>query len=120
MNKSTVRLLAILLAVVLIVIGISFITVGFDKMTNYENSEYSWGKHVNAYVGGDAYNYIINGTYFTGYSVLGGFMMLMGVVILVGCQIDSTLDKKLEEKMACVLQENPSETENVGNLDVAE
>ena len=36
---------------------------GIDKMTHYYNSEYSFTPSVNAYVGGDAYNYIINGTY---------------------------------------------------------
>ena len=33
---------------------------GLDKMYNYVNSEYSWIESHNAYVGGDAYNYIIN------------------------------------------------------------
>ena len=45
---------------------------GIDKMTNYYNSEYS-SRLVNAYVGGDAYNYIINGTYATAFFVLYRF-----------------------------------------------
>ena len=39
----------------------------YDKYFNYFNNSY---RSQNAYVGGDAYNYIINGTYFTGFSVL--------------------------------------------------
>ena len=40
---------------------------GYDKLTNYYNSENFPRLNRNAYVGGDAYNYIINGTYFSGY-----------------------------------------------------
>ena len=49
---------------------------GYDKMTNYHNYEYSTSLNENAYVGGDAYNYIINGNYATGFFVLSmGFLM---------------------------------------------
>lgn len=37
-----------------------------EKIEEYSNSVI---QQVNAYVGGDAYNYIINGTYFTAYSI---------------------------------------------------
>ena len=56
---------------------------GFDKMTNY-NSPDSYGPSKNAYVGGDAYNYIINGNYATGYFVLAVGGLLSGV-ICIGC-----------------------------------
>jgi hypothetical protein len=52
---------------------------GYDKMTNYRNSSYS-SLNENAYVGGDAYNYIINGTYATGFFVLGSGFLLTGTV----------------------------------------
>ena len=45
-------------------------------MLNYRNSNTSYySKSVNAYVGGDAYNYIINACYFTGYVSLGGCLL---------------------------------------------
>ncbi len=48
---------------------------GYDKMTKYYNSGIS-SLNKNAYVEGDAYNYIINGTYATAYFVLGsGFLL---------------------------------------------
>lgn len=55
------------LAGFLIVFGGWFIYQGFDKL-NYDNSSF---EPKNVYVGGDAYNYIINSNYFTGYGVLG-------------------------------------------------
>ncbi len=42
----------------------------------YENSEYSYIDNVNSYVGGDAYNYIINGTYFAGFMALSGALYI--------------------------------------------
>lgn len=49
----------------------------------YESGEYSWSKAVNTYVGGDAYNYIINANYATGYFVLSGILVLGAI----GCGI---------------------------------
>ena len=46
---------------------------GYDKITNYYNSDYSM-LNKNAYVGGDAYNYIINGTYAAAYFVLAWYL----------------------------------------------
>ncbi len=45
---------------------------------NYSSSDYyyDYDDNVNAYVGGDAYNYIINGTYFAGFMALTGTMYL--------------------------------------------
>ena len=52
--------------------------MGFNKMLNYRNSNTSYySKSVNAYVGGDAYNYIINACYFTGYVSLGGCLLIV-------------------------------------------
>lgn len=57
--------------------------LGFYKMFIYESGD-SWAKDpVNAYVGGDAYNYIINANYAIGYFVLGGILIL----IAIGCGI---------------------------------
>ena len=45
----------------------------YDKKNNYKNSEYSLLTE-NAYVGGDAYNYIINAGYFAGVSIFMWFL----------------------------------------------
>ena len=61
--------------------------IGFYKMFVYENvnedSYFSSSENVNAYVGGDAYNYIINGTYTTGYFVLALVFMVFACTLLV-------------------------------------
>ena len=66
-----VTIILAILSIVLVVKGLEFIKEGFDVKENYYySSNYSLlNKH--AYVGGDAYNYIINANYFTGYMVLG-------------------------------------------------
>lgn len=48
--------------------------LGFYKMYCYSNTDYSY---VNAYVGGDCYNYIINGTYAIAYFVLAMMTTMM-------------------------------------------
>lgn len=79
-------------AIVIAIIGLIFIFVGFDKKNNYENSDYVWGEYKNAYVGGDAYNYIINGTYFTGYAVVGGSLLIIGGIFFVGAALIEELE----------------------------
>lgn len=56
-----------------------FLWLGFDKTLRYQNPEY-YGDKINVYVGGDAYNYIINSNYAIAYFILA-----------VGCAIIATL-----------------------------
>lgn len=68
---------------------ISFIVSGFmlykgyDKFAHYTNIEGYSSINVNAYVGGDAYNYIINSNYATGFYVLATLFTILGVGFLV-------------------------------------
>lgn len=55
---------------------------GYDKMAHYYSSEYS-SLAQNAYVGGDAYNYIINGTYATSYFVLTTMFVLAAIGLII-------------------------------------
>lgn len=71
------------LIVIFSIASLFFLYKGFDKSTNYQNDpEKSWN-NINAYVGGDAYNYIINSNMATGYFVLGGAFCLSAI----GCGI---------------------------------
>ena len=72
--------------------GTFFLFIGNDKKNNYNNPEYSWQDSTNAYVGGDAYNYIINSGYFTGYNVLGIGCYILSVLGLTGDAILGRLD----------------------------
>lgn len=65
-------------------LGTYFFIVGKDKKDNYHYSEYSYKSNHNAYVGGDAYNYIINGNYFTGFMVLGSSCYIFGILCVIG------------------------------------
>lgn len=95
------------ITVIFIVIGVLLIGIGFYKHLAYEhnNSEYSYyDDSVNAYVGSDAYNYIINGTYFTAYSVLGVGSFIIATITGVGAMFMSV---KLEKKVT-MLNNNES------------
>ena len=85
-----------------IIVGIILIGIGFYKHLAYENSEYSYRDEVNAYVGGDAYNYIINGTYFTAYSVLGVGSFIIATITGVGAMFMSV---EQEQKVIVEKQE---------------
>lgn len=79
MNKSVSHLY-----IISIIFFIAFAIMcykGYDKMTNYDNSDYSYE---NAYVGGDAYNYIINGTHATAFFVLAIGFLISGILCIIG------------------------------------
>lgn len=56
---------------------------GFNKMLVYDNGDYYPYEIHNAYVGGDAYNYIINGNYATGFFVLATLFVILGLGIII-------------------------------------
>ena len=60
------------------------VSMGFYKMFVYENEDNSYfGESINAYVGGDAYNYIINSSYAIGYFVLALMCMVFACTMLI-------------------------------------
>ncbi len=65
-----------ILAAVFLVLSIMFSIFAFYKLLVYENSDYHTEDNKNAYVNGDAYNYIINGTYFAGFASLSGACLI--------------------------------------------
>lgn len=71
------------LAVIMYIVCAVMLYKGHDKMTNYYSSDTYYSLNQNAYVGGDAYNYIINGTYATGFFVLAVGFMVTGTILLV-------------------------------------
>ena len=88
-----VTIILAILSIVLVVKGLEFIKDGFDVKENYYySSDYSLlNKH--AYVGGDAYNYIINANYFTGYMVIGCSCIICAIISGVTA-IVINIDKK--------------------------
>lgn len=75
--KKTIGIVLAIVFAVSLLLGLSSLFSAYDKKNNYYNSESLSSLDENAYVGGDAYNFIINGTYFTGYMVQGmGFLII--------------------------------------------
>lgn len=71
------------LSVVSLVCAAFTLFKGIHKMTAYDNGDYYPYDIVNAYVGGDAYNYIINGTYATAFFVLTTMFVLAAIGLMV-------------------------------------
>lgn len=75
----------ITLAVIFMIIGLICLWKGFDYKNNYYNSDDYSSLNQHAYVGGDAYNYIINGTYFGGYITMSmGFEIIAAIFVCFG------------------------------------
>ena len=63
-------------AIILLIASIVFCSIGFYKKDVYDGDGYF---SPNAYVGGDAYNYIINGNYATAFFVLTLTFAMLGI-----------------------------------------
>ncbi|WP_199228120.1 hypothetical protein [Salipaludibacillus keqinensis] len=72
-----------ILAVISYIIAAVFSGVGFHKLFVYENSDSFFGGSTNAYVGGDAYNYIINANLATAYFTLAILFTIIGTIFLI-------------------------------------
>lgn len=75
-----------------IVSGVFFYKA-YEVKNKYHHSDNYSSLDKYVYVGGDAYNYIINGTYFAGYSIIASSLLLSGM-ILVGNSIKITMKIK--------------------------
>ena len=80
---KNISIVLIIIGIVLIAIGSKCLETGFDKKDNYYNSDLYSSINQNAYVGGDAYNYIINGTYFTGYVTLASGLYITSSISII-------------------------------------
>lgn len=83
MKKNSLSKTLYIIAVCFYIMSAIALYKGYDKMTNYSNSEDFPLINKNAYVGGDAYNYIINGNYATGYYVLSMGTLLTGTLFVM-------------------------------------
>lgn len=82
--------------VIIIIVGIVFVCMGFYKKNVYEEpGKYDSG--TNAYVGGDAYNLIINAEYFAGYSSVGGALIVVGGLLFAAGAICGEIAESREK-----------------------
>lgn len=97
MNNGKLKKIFLIISGVFLLVSILCIYTGIDKKDNYYNSDYS-SLNVNAYVGGDAYNYIINAGYFAGYFALAGGCLVSSTVLFCAGMFLPTKD--VEKNMA--------------------
>ena len=76
-----IGVLFLVLALLAFAGSVLFALEGYDKYAKYENADKPEAK-INVYVNGDAYNYIINGTYFTAFSVCAAGCGVGGILLL--------------------------------------
>lgn len=66
-----------------LVASIASALMGFYKMYIYDNPDSYYATKINVYVGGDAYNYIINAGYATAFFTLASLFMIAAI----GCMV---------------------------------
>ncbi len=98
MKKRDIIIILAVLAGVFLLLSIVFGFTGHDKISSYYNSDTYYSLNKNAYVGGDAYNYIINGTYFAGYSALCGACLICANISGIAALSFYSLMKKEEQE----------------------
>lgn len=79
------------------IIACIFFYKGYNVKNVYRNSDTYYSSNRNAYVGGDAYNYIINGTYFAGYMALGSACMVSCIFLGAGAAYISIKEMEREK-----------------------
>ena len=70
-------------AIVSAILAFVTLCMGFNKLWRYDSGDEYGFDAVNAYVGGDAYNYIINGTHAIAYFVLTTMFVLLAIGLLI-------------------------------------
>ena len=77
-----IKTVLIIIGIICIIIGFGYINRANDVKENYYLSENYPNLNKHVYVGGDAYNYIINSNYFTGYNVLASSLFICGTILI--------------------------------------
>jgi len=86
MNHEWVKKLLniwMVLGIIAYIISGVLINRGWDRLSNYYQSETTSSMNNYVYVGGDAYNYIINSNVLTGYFTLSGALMIVGTLFIL-------------------------------------
>lgn len=97
MDRKKLQKVLLAISAVLLIVSLFCIHEGIDKKEHYYNSDYS-SLNVNAYVGGDAYNYIINASYFAGYFALaGGCLTSSAILFCAGMDLSVKESEKIAQ-----------------------
>jgi hypothetical protein len=82
-KKNPKVFILIIASIFFAIVSIVNFSSGFDKMNNYLNDSRFPSLSINAYVGGDAYNYIINSNYFTGYMIIATGALICSTICAI-------------------------------------
>lgn len=79
--KKSKQIIWAVASIVMFIVSAVMVFLGRDKMVNYHGGESLFPQNV--YVGGDAYNYIINTGYASNYFLLALIFVVMGIGFLI-------------------------------------
>ena len=113
LEEKAMKTFLVLIGLLAIIASAFFFYQAYDKYTNYYNSEVLTSLQKNAYVGGDAYNYIINGTYFTGFSVLGVGSLLLGMLCIGIAYLSSQMKESKVELQSIFKKIGEAKSESI-------
>lgn len=68
---------------IMFVLSAIFIIIGMYKRFVYNNTEYSFETNINSYVGGDAYNFVINSNHMVAYFILALICIIMASTFII-------------------------------------
>ena len=117
LEEKAMKTFLVLIGLLAIIASAFFFYQAYDKYMNYYNSEVFTSLQKNAYVGGDAYNYIINGTYFTGFSVLGVGSLLLGMLCIGIAYISSKMEESRVELQSIFKKIGEAKTEAIEKVE---
>lgn len=101
-SKNKRNKIWVIISIIMFCVSIIMLYKGYDKIANYsspkESSLFPDGYYggTNAYVGGDAYNYIINSGYSTGFFVLSSMFFISGFACIIIYYLSGENEDKLD------------------------
>lgn len=106
----------LILAIMIYIVAGVFVGTGFYKLYAYSNPENPFSDdYVNVYVGGDAYNYIINTGFANAYFTLALILtVLASLFVLVHFYIKEQGRRKAKEKLSLDNTNTEEGEKNIG------
>lgn len=88
--------------------SVFLLALGIDRVNGYNSGEYSSDLSKHVYVGGDAYNYIINSNMLTAFFVLSASFFVAGTMLIVtGSIIKAIKTNQAQTPVQQVVKQEP-------------
>lgn len=102
----------ILFAIVFYIHALVMYVMGINRIKEYYHSDDYSSLDKYAYVGGDAYNYIINATMQNSYIVVGTGSLIVGSLFIATHSIVRAIKQSKEQQKEIVIEQKLEETNN--------